>query len=118
MMIQLKINMKTQFAVFDKKFNIVILGMYDTKEEAQTDREKYGYNTEDYYVANIEEYMNNLIKRTKKVPYHDYASYTQIPESIAKQPLDPNADYSQRTELGDLALELTKKVFDELKNKN
>ena len=43
---------------------------------------------------------------------------TQIPESIAKQPLDPNANYSQRSELGDLALELTKKVFDELKNKN
>ena len=110
--------MKTQFAVFDKKFNSVILGMYDTKEEAQTDREKYGYNTEDYYVANAEEYMNNLIKRTKKVPYNDYASYTHIPESIAKQPLDPNADYSKRTELVDLALELTKKVFDELKNKN
>lgn len=110
--------MKTQFAVFDKKFNSVILGMYDTKEEAQTDREKYGYNTEDYYVADAEEYMNNLMKRTKKVPYHDYASYTHIPESIAKQPLDPNADYSQRTELGDLALELAKKVFDELKNKN
>lgn len=118
MMIQLKINMKTQFAVFDKNLNSVILGMYDTKEEAQTDREKYGYNTEDYYVANAEEYMNNLIKRTKKVPYNNYASYTHIPESIAKQPLDPNADYSQRTELGDLALKLTKKVFDELKNKN
>ncbi len=43
---------------------------------------------------------------------------TQIPESIAKQPLDPSKDYSQRTELVDLVLKLTKKVFDELKNKN
>jgi hypothetical protein len=69
-----------------------------------------------YYGIDAEEYMNNLIKRTKKVPYNNYASYTHIPESIAKQPIDPNADYS---EIGNVARDLVKKVFAELKdNKN
>ena len=48
---------KTQYAVFEKnpahtgKSNSVILGSYNTKEEAQNDREKYGYNTDNYYVG-------------------------------------------------------------------
>jgi len=49
--------MKTQYAVFEKvpahgsKPNGVILCSYNTKEEAQSAREKYGYNTDNYYVG-------------------------------------------------------------------
>jgi hypothetical protein len=46
-----------QYAVFEKvpahgsKSNGVILGSYNTKEEAQSAGEKYGYNTDNYYVG-------------------------------------------------------------------
>ena len=49
--------MKTQYAVFEKvpahgsKPNGVILCSYNTKEEAQSAGEKYGYNTDNYYVG-------------------------------------------------------------------
>jgi hypothetical protein len=95
-----------QYAVFEKvpahgsKPNGVILCSYNTKEEAQSAGEKYGYNTDNYYVGE----------------YNWKLDMTQIPESIAKQPLDPDADYS---EMGNVALDLVKKVFAELKdNKN
>jgi hypothetical protein len=39
---------------------------------------------------------------------------THIPESIAKQPLDPNVDYTKLTEAGEEALKLVKKVFTEI----
>lgn len=121
--VEIEENMNKQFAVFEKhpahtgKSDSIILGMYATKEEAQAYAEKYGYNTDNYYVSDTKKYIDDMISRTKKIPYNDYASYTQIPESIAKQPLDPNADYSQSTELVDLALKLVKKVFDDIKNK-
>jgi len=66
-----------QFAVFEKnpthtgKSNSLILCCYNTKEEAQYDREKYGYNTENYYVDvyDVDEYMRTLIGKTKTIPY-------------------------------------------------
>jgi hypothetical protein len=39
---------------------------------------------------------------------------TNIPESIAKQPIDPNADH---TEICNIALELVRKVFKEIEQK-
>jgi hypothetical protein len=45
-----------QYAVYEKvpahggEVDGVILGNYRTKEEAQEDREKYGYNTDNYYI--------------------------------------------------------------------
>ena len=42
------------------------------------------------------------------------SDFTHIPESIAKQPIDPNEDY---TELVNLALELVKKAFKEIEQK-
>ena len=66
--------MKTQYAVFEKvpahgsKPNGVILCSYNTKEEAQSAGEKYGYNTDNYYVGE----------------YNWKLAMTQIPESIAK----------------------------------
>ena len=72
---------KTQYAVFEKvpthsnKPDSVILGPYNTKEEAQGDRVKYGYNTDNYYVdaynSDVEKYINDLIKKTKKIPYNN-----------------------------------------------
>jgi len=66
-----------QYAVFEKvpahgsKPNGVILGSYNTKEEAQSAGEKYGYNTENYYVDvyDVDEYMRTLIGKTKTIPY-------------------------------------------------
>jgi len=68
---------KIQYAVFEKvpahtnKPDSVIFGPYNTKEEAQYDREKYGYNTENYYVDvyDVDEYMRTLIGKTKTIPY-------------------------------------------------
>lgn len=31
----------------------IILGNYNTKEEAEIDRKKYGYSSDNYYVDNI-----------------------------------------------------------------
>lgn len=42
---------------------------------------------------------------------------THIPESIAKQPLDPNTDYTKLTEAGEEALKLVRKAFTEIKYK-
>lgn len=71
---------KTQYAVFEKvpahtnKPDSVILAPYNTKEEAQFDRVKYGYDTDNYYVdvydSDVEKYINDLIKKTKKIPYN------------------------------------------------
>lgn len=50
---------REQWAVYEKEpahgseVNGVILGNYNTKEEAQESREKYGYNSENYYVDTI-----------------------------------------------------------------
>ena len=72
---------KTQYAVFEKvpahsnKPDSVIFGPYNTKEEAQFDRVKYGYDTDNYYVdvydSDVEKYINDLIKKTKKIPYNN-----------------------------------------------
>jgi len=65
---------KIQYAVFEKipahtnKPDSVILGPYNTKEEAQGDRVKYGYDTDNYYV-DVDEYMRTLIGKTKTIPY-------------------------------------------------
>jgi hypothetical protein len=72
---------KIQYAVFEKvpahsnKPDSVILGPYNTKEEAQGDRVKYGYDTDNYYVdvydSDVEKYINDLINKTKKIPYNN-----------------------------------------------
>ena len=43
--------------------------------------------------------------------------WTHIPESIAKQPLDSNTDYTKLAEAGEEALKLVRKVFTEIKYK-
>ena len=68
--------MKTQYAVFEKvpahgsKPNGVILCSYNTKEEAQSAGEKYGYNTDNYYVG---EYNWKLDMTTDR--YYQLADY-------------------------------------------
>jgi hypothetical protein len=74
-------NPPKKYAVFEKipahtgKPDSVILAPYNTKEEAQNDREKYGYNTDNYYVdvynSDVEKYLNDIIKKTKKIPYNN-----------------------------------------------
>jgi hypothetical protein len=51
--------MKEQYAVYEKvpahqdEVNGIILGNYNTPEEAQEARGRYGYNTDNYYVDKI-----------------------------------------------------------------
>ena len=59
----------------------------------------------------IESQQKELISDTESRMKKKMDAMTQIPESIAKQSFDPNADYS---EMGNVALDLIKKVFVEL----
>lgn len=50
---------KEQYAVYEKEpahgseVNGVILAPFDTKEDAEQAKTKYGYNTDNYYVDNM-----------------------------------------------------------------
>lgn len=50
---------REQYAVYEKvpahggQINGVILAPYNTEQEAQVAREKYGYNTDNYYVDKL-----------------------------------------------------------------
>jgi len=49
-------NLREQYAVYEKvpahgsEANGIILGPFKSEEDAQQAREKYGYNTDNYYV--------------------------------------------------------------------
>ena len=70
-----------QYAVFEKvpahtnKPDSVILAPYKTIEEAKSAMIKYGYNTDNYYIDSydkiVEDYISNLQKTTKRIPYND-----------------------------------------------
>ena len=63
----------------------------------------------------IESQQKELISDTESRMKKKMDAITQIPESIAKQPLDPNADYSEMGNVAlDVTLDLVKKVFAEL----
>lgn len=53
---------REQYAVYEKKpahggkQNSIVLGPYNTKEEAEQAMERYGYNNENYYVDKIQVY--------------------------------------------------------------
>ena len=73
--------MNKQYAVFEKvpahtnKPNSVILAPYKTIEEAKSAMIKYGYNTDNYYIDSydkiVEDYISNLQKTVKRIPYND-----------------------------------------------
>jgi len=52
--------MKEQYAVYEKEpahqgdINGIILGNYNTEEEAQEARRKYGYTSDNYYVDKVQ----------------------------------------------------------------
>ena len=70
-----------QYAVFEKvpahtnKPDSVILAPYKTIEEAKSAMIKYGYNTDNYYIDSydkiVEDYISNLQKTVKRIPYND-----------------------------------------------